>query len=129
MKRVALIATVPLLLVLGIVGYNYGDRLLTKRHRVTDFKWKLPPEKPVTLSDSLAVEGIQLALRSSSRDPANWQPVPVTDNLPGSILRKGNNPNAGLVVLSNSNSAAQLYARVELDPTNRALNVAISHPK
>jgi len=127
MKSLTLVAAI--LLVLGILAYEYGDRLLTQRHRVADFQWKLPPDKAATLSDSLAVEGVQLALRASSRDPAAWQPVPVAQESAASVLRKGQNPNTGLVILTNSNSAAQLYARVELDVTNRALNVAISRPK
>lgn len=127
MKRLTL--AFVFLLVLGVLIYEYGGNLLTQRHRVEDFQWKLPTDKPATLSDSLAVEGIALALRASSRDVVGWQPVPVAPESAASVLRKGQNPNAGLVILTNATSAAQLYARVELDVTNRALNVAISRPK
>ncbi len=127
MKRLTL--TFVVLLVLGVLVYEYGGRLITQRQRVADFQWKLPPDKPATLSDSLAVEGIELALRASSRDPANWQPVPIAQKSADNVLRKGQNPDSGLVILSNSNSAAQLYATVQLDSTNRALDVTISRPK
>lgn len=46
------------------------------------------------------------------------------------ILRRNtSNPNAAGVILSNRNSGKKLHARVELDPTNHALNIAISRPK
>jgi len=121
--------TFVVLLVLGALVYEYGGRLVMQRHQVAFFQWKLPPDKPATLSDNLALEGIESALRASSRDPASWKPVPIDKVQPGSLIRKGQNPNAGLVVLTNTSSASQLYARVELDVTNRALKVAISRPK
>lgn len=126
-KALTLIATI--LLVLGLLVYEYGGRLLTQRHRVADFQWKLPSDRTLTLSDSLALEGIPLAFRSSSRDPAGWYPVPIAPESKASFMRKGRSPNAGLIILSNSNFAGQLYARVELDVNNHALNVVISHPK
>ncbi len=127
MKRFLL--AIAVLLVLGVTLFQYGGRVLTQRLRVVDYKWKLPPEKGDVLSDGLAVEGIQQALLASTRDPANWQPVPITPEAMERVLRKGNNPNAGLVILSDKNSASQLYARVELDPANRSLAVTVSRPK
>lgn len=129
MKRLVLIVTAVLLLALGLVVFKYGDRWLTERRRVADFQWKLPPDKPLMLSESLAVEGINVALRANEQDPTNWQAVPTWKDSPEILRRNAANPNAAGVTLSNRNSGEKLYARVELDPTNHALNIAISHPK
>jgi len=115
MKRLALIATVPLLLVLAIAGADHFGRRLTEKHVVGRFEWNLPPETMATLSESLALKGVQLALSSSSSNPADWRPLPATSQSPDIVLRDNTiNPNTGLVILSNSSSTAQLYARVEL---------------
>ena len=127
MKKLTLIAAI--IFMLGFLVSKYGDRWVTQPHRAVDFKWKLPPDKALTLSDSLAMEGIELALRSSSREHEGWQSIPVGRELTASILRRRGSDNEGMVILTNRNLPAQLYARVELDVTNRILNVAISRPK
>lgn len=124
-----LLLSLAALLVLGVLVFQYGGRLLTRRHLVIDYQQTLPPGSGTTLSDSLALEGIQQALRAAFQEPANWHPVAAPTASTTSILTKGDNPNAGLVLLSNSSSSAQLYAHVALDPTNRALTVVISRPK
>jgi hypothetical protein len=127
MKRLLLALVV--LSVPGFLLFKFGGRVLTDRHQVVDFHWKLPPGRFVTLSDSLAIEGVHLALRASSRDPTSWQPVPVAKESADAVLHKGVNPNAGLVILTNSNSTAQLYARVELHVASQILDIVISRPK
>lgn len=127
MKRIGL--TIVVVLFVGVLAYQYGGGFVTQRHRVANFQWKLPADKPVKLSDSLVVDGIELALRTGVRDAGSWQPVPVSSEPGASIICKGQNQNAGLVILTNRNSGAQLYARVEIDEPNRVLNVVISRPK
>jgi hypothetical protein len=127
MKRLALIGILLLLLGFGFALSQY-DSWLKARFRVADFQWKLTPDKPLALSETLAVEGINVALRANGHDPANWQAVPTWVDSP--ILRLSPlNPNGGDLTLSNRNSGAKLLASVELDPTNRTLNIAISRPK
>jgi hypothetical protein len=129
MKRFVLIATAVLLLALGLTVFKYGDRWLTERRRVADFQWKLPPDKLSMLSESLAMEGINAALRANAQDPTNWQAVPTWKDSPEILRRNVVDPNAAGVTLSNRNSGEKLSARVELDPTNHVLNIAISRPK
>lgn len=127
MKRFALIGILLLLLGLGFVLWRF-DSWLKARFRVADFQWKLTPDKPLALSETLALEGINEALRAKGHDPANWEAVPTWADSP--ILRLSPlNPNAGGLTLSNRNSGARLLASVELDPTNHTLNIVISRPK
>lgn len=127
MKRLALIGILLLLLGFGF-GLSQYDNWLKARFRVAEFQWKLTADKPLALSETLAIEGINVALRANGHEPANWQAVPTWANSP--LLRLNPlNPNAGGLTLSNRNSGAKLIAHVELDPTNYALNIAISRPK
>ena len=120
---------VTTLLALGLLVYVYGDRLLDQRFRVVYFQWKLPPEKAAILSDSLAVEGIKAALRAGSRNPADWRPVPAApESASANILFVCTNTN-GLVTLTNGTTGKRLFARVELDATNRVLSVDICRAK
>jgi hypothetical protein len=128
MKILTIIVTA--LLALGLLAYVFGDRLLDRRFRVVYFQWKLPPEKAAILSDSLAVEGIQAAFRASSRNPADWRPVPVApQSAAANVLFLYTNTNEGEVMLTNGTTGKRLFARVELDVTNRVLSVDISRAK
>lgn len=127
MKRLALIGILLLLLGLGF-GLSQFDSWLKARFRVAEFQWKLNADRPLALSETLAIEGVNVALRANGHEPANWQAVPTWADSP--ILRLSPlNPNGGNLTLSNRNSGAKLLVNVELDPTNHTLNIKISRPK
>jgi hypothetical protein len=129
MKRRVFIATAVLLVALGITVLMYGDRLLTAAFHVADFQWKLPPSEPLILSESLAVQGVGVALRANGHDSTNWQAVPTWKDSTEILRRNVANTNAGAVTLRNRNSGEKLTASIKLDPTNRVLNITIWHPK
>jgi hypothetical protein len=116
-------------LAFGVFAYEYGGRLLTSRHRVAEFNWKLPDRAVPLLSEDLALEGIALALRSASKDPLLWKAIPVSDAAGSSILRTNLvNSNRSMVILTNS-TGEQLYANIELDVQKRVIDVIVSRPK
>jgi len=113
----------------GVFLYERGDELIRQRHKVAELTWKLPEGKIATLSESLALEAIEMAFRGGTNSLTNWLPLPAAQEPNESVLRRGADTNSGFVILIRMNSADQLYATLKLDLTNRTLNVVVSKPK
>jgi hypothetical protein len=128
MKKIVLLAAV--LFVFAALLYIFGGRLLTSRYRVAEFKWKLPTGETGVLSEDLALKGINLTLSNNAYDPLLW--MPTTDNAHpemGILQRNPRNSNSARILLTNRTSSARLRANLEMDMTNRVLEVVISRPK
>jgi hypothetical protein len=129
MKKLILIAIGGLLLLVGIIVSRFVDELMIERFLVVEHQWKLSQDDPMILSEGLAVEGINLAMRENDQDPANWQAVPTWKDSPGILRHNVKNPSAGTITLSNLTSGSKLIATIELDQSNRVINILISRPK
>src|SRR5438105_7342076 len=90
-----------------------GD-VLTRRHQVARFSWKVPTDSALDLSDPMAFEAVKRALATNFHDAGDWKPVPNLTESEPHTLRKGTDANRGLIILTNQNSPSKLFATVEL---------------
>jgi hypothetical protein len=113
------------ILVLGAVGFLYGGRLLTERHTVARYVYKIPVN---SVSTDVIQTGLRTAMEHNRIDPSIW--AVVSQRSEGlRQLQSGSPQYSGLITLSNRVDRTILYARITSIQGAHALLYHVYRPK
>jgi hypothetical protein len=123
-------AVFVLLAVLASCVFWYGGRLLTSRHTVARYTYRDPLITSSSPTSEVIRWGLTEAMAHSNIDPSLWVAMPGWDQtvLSGTTQVTGSFEPV-LIILSNRNDGAILYARVEPTLETNTLQYHIYRPK
>jgi len=127
MKHAWLIIICGLLVVAGAMWF--GGRLLTGRHTVGRYHYPLPSRPSAPIDGKVIWDGIQHALATCGMQSDRWAVSPISEfQLTNTLPRTGAQESV-LIILTNQESGAELYVRVESKAGSSALDYHLYRPK